>query len=213
MSPSPLPSLLAAAITFALVLAALGYHLRPSPESLSQPSPSISVRRVPPPPPPPQHDAPQPSPEDSDPAAAPEQQWSAAAPELPGLDIPGLRSGLGEGPLLQGWQPSVPRYAESRSQGVVQPAVRLTGSDVLSRFYPRAARQRRQEGLTRLRLHIDQEGRVSEAEIIESQPRGVFDAAARSVARQLRYQPQTVDGEAVPTVLIEELQWRLDGGP
>ena len=65
-------------------------------------------------------------------------------------------------------------------------------------------------GITVLELAIDSNGRVTAVEVIESDPPGVFERAARRAARRLRYQPAARDGRAATGTTRVELEWKLD---
>jgi len=53
-------------------------------------------------------------------------------------------------------------------------------------------------------------GAVSDVVIVESQPQGVFDAAALGAGNRLRFEPRIVDGEPVT---VENVQFRFDWDP
>jgi protein TonB len=74
-------------------------------------------------------------------------------------------------------------------------------------FYPRLASRRDITGTTRVRLHIDRNGRVSDVTVLESQPARIFDRAARRAARQMRYDPAMRNGRPVPDVVELKLVW------
>ncbi len=63
--------------------------------------------------------------------------------------------------------------------------------------YPREAAMSGQEGWVRLKFDISVLGEVQNVEVVESEPRRIFDAAARAAVLRWRYRPQMVDGEAV----------------
>jgi len=71
--------------------------------------------------------------------------------------------------------------------------------------YPRGAERRGIEGMVRLSYSIDAEGRVINAEIVESTPAGIFDRAALSAIEAWRYAPAAAqtDGHT------RELEFRL----
>ena len=77
--------------------------------------------------------------------------------------------------------------------------------------YPRAARQERIEGFVRVRFDISPTGRVLNPEVLESQPKGVFEQAALRAFNRWKYRPQVVAGKAVEqrnqiTKIIFELE-------
>lgn len=90
--------------------------------------------------------------------------------------------------------PSVPRYFETREVDVPARVV----NDVIL-HYPVSAFQQHISGAVKLKLFINQAGEVDKAEIIASEPREIFDAAAVAAAKQLRYSPALKDGAPVKT--------------
>ena len=63
--------------------------------------------------------------------------------------------------------------------------------------YPDEARLRNQEGTLKLMLKIDDLGRVRDAEVVEADPPGIFDAAALEAFRNARFYPAIKDGRPV----------------
>ena len=64
-------------------------------------------------------------------------------------------------------------------------------------IYPFQARRKEITGQVTVRLLIDANGRVVRAEIISSEPAGVFDDSALSAVRKWRFKPGRLDGRAV----------------
>lgn len=63
--------------------------------------------------------------------------------------------------------------------------------------YPENARRDGLEGWVKLRLKIDEQGEVTEVEVIEAQPAGVFDRAAAEAFRPARFEPARRQGMPV----------------
>lgn len=63
--------------------------------------------------------------------------------------------------------------------------------------FPLAAQRKGMDGHVLLRYTIAPTGHVQDIEVVESNPRGVFDRAARVALRKWRYTPRTVDGVPV----------------
>lgn len=61
--------------------------------------------------------------------------------------------------------------------------------------YPRQAAMGGVEGWVRLRFDITATGDVTNVEVVESEPRRIFDQAARAAVLRWKYRPQMVDGE------------------
>jgi periplasmic protein TonB len=71
--------------------------------------------------------------------------------------------------------------------------------------YPRQAAMSGVEGWVRLRFDITPTGDVTNVEVVESEPRRVFDAAARAAVLRWKYRPQMVDGrpETLEGILVQ----------
>lgn len=64
-------------------------------------------------------------------------------------------------------------------------------------IYPDDARRQGLEGWVKLRLKLDERGRVLETEVVEAQPPGVFDAAAVEAFSRARFEPARKQGVPV----------------
>ncbi len=84
------------------------------------------------------------------------------------------------------------------------------GMNTITPEYPREARRRGIEGNVRLRLRIDEEGRVREAEALEGTPPGMFEAAALAAFESARYTPALRNGRAVRSEIEIRVVFRLD---
>ncbi len=74
--------------------------------------------------------------------------------------------------------------------------------------YPRAAEQEGREARVPLRIRLDAEGQVTEAEVAEPQGHG-FDEAAREAVLAMRFSPAMRDGKARPARLVYTYVFRL----
>lgn len=63
--------------------------------------------------------------------------------------------------------------------------------------YPRSAWKEGVGGETKLRIHINEEGRVDSAYVVESSSHAALDSAALAGARKLRYRPARQGDEPV----------------
>ena len=75
--------------------------------------------------------------------------------------------------------------------------------------YPRAARLAGVEGVVRLRLSLDAEGRLVAAEIATSSGSPALDAAALAAARASRYAPARLGAAAVPAETSADYRFEL----
>jgi len=95
-----------------------------------------------------------------------------------------------------------------RPSGTYGPA--LVSQPDLSDYYPRRALLRGVTGRTRIRLTVDALGRVTSAEVLTSQPAGVFEQAARRVGRVLQFRPARREGRPVPAVVSFDIVWKVE---
>lgn len=111
------------------------------------------------------------------------------APVIPG-EISGLPSGLGDGNSVISAPPQPPRMIR-RSEGV-------QSGMLIHRIepqYPAIAKIARVSGTVELRAIIGRDGSVSSIEVLIGNP--LLARAAVEAARQWRYRPTILDGEAV----------------
>ncbi|MCK8498060.1 TonB family protein [Myxococcus fulvus] len=74
--------------------------------------------------------------------------------------------------------------------------------------YPAEAEQARLEATVRLKLTLDDQGGVIEAQVLEPQGHG-FDEAAKDAALRFRFGPARRDGVAVPSRIAYSYEFRL----
>ena len=203
---------LTAALNLGLLWALL--HVADRPERPPELIVVSALSVVAPPPAPPAPLAPEPPPP---PSAAP--ATSAEAPPLPLLELapigdtalwmPAIAAPVDAADLPALVFPAVAGAVSAPAAGAVDRGPMLVFAPDLEDHYPTAARSRRVEGSTRVRLAVDARGAVSAVEVIGSEPLGVFDDAARAAARQLRYAPAVKGGVPVATRVELNLRWSL----
>jgi protein TonB len=78
-------------------------------------------------------------------------------------------------------------------------AVDVVPAKIVKRVTPVAPADipRKAKGYVVVRFNIDTNGRVGDLEVVESQPQGMFDAAARDAVRKWQYEPRKENGVAV----------------
>ena len=76
--------------------------------------------------------------------------------------------------------------------------------------YPEGASSQGLEGAVKLRLKIDEAGRVQEAKVVEAAPPGVFDAAALAAFAAARFTPASKDGRPVRYEGFYQVAFELD---
>jgi protein TonB len=113
------------------------------------------------------------------------------------------------GPAIE--QPLQPPIVTELPSAPVKVAARLsTPSDLLRPPYPETKRRLEEEATLRLRLSIDERGRVTAVEPIGAADPEFLSSARRHLIRHWRYKPATEDGRAVPSVLNVTLRFRLE---
>ena len=156
------------------------------------PKSSVETRqRVPPPPPPPPKAPPK--------AQAPEPEANnnngGIAFNLPGVQLAGASSGL-----------SAPGAGFGRD-GEATPIVRIEPK------YPIQAARDGKEGWVKLSFSINEIGGVEDVQVIEAQPKRVFDKEAKRALRKWKYKPNVVDGKPQKqTGLTVQLDFKMSGG-
>lgn len=76
--------------------------------------------------------------------------------------------------------------------------------------YPNDKRRLEEEAVLRLKLSIDERGRVIAVEPIGKADRSFLEAARRHLIANWRYKPATIDGKAIATSTIVSLTFRLE---
>jgi protein TonB len=77
--------------------------------------------------------------------------------------------------------------------------------------YPPSKIAEGEEATLRLRLTIDEHGRVTAVDPVGNVDRAFLEAARRHLIRYWRYRPATEDGQAVATSTVITLRFQLDG--
>lgn len=72
-------------------------------------------------------------------------------------------------------------------------------------IYPQRAMQRGLEGWVLLEFTVTPSGSVRDVRVVESQPPGVFDEAARDAALKFKYKPRMIDGKPVAVEGVRNL--------
>lgn len=78
--------------------------------------------------------------------------------------------------------------------------------------YPFRARQRGLVGEVTVRFLVDVDGSVSRLTILSATPEGVFEEAVREAVPRWRFEPGTLEGEAVASWVVTSVVFDLDGG-
>ena len=77
--------------------------------------------------------------------------------------------------------------------------------------YPAAALRSGVEGWVELMFTITETGAVSDIEVVDAQPRGIFESAATEAVGHWRYRPRLANGQPVPRRSHVTLRFNVDG--
>lgn len=79
--------------------------------------------------------------------------------------------------------------------------------------YPREAKDNRIEGYVLVEFTVNAEGITEDAQVMQAEPAGVFEAAALKAVARYRYKPRVIAGQAVAVEGIQNrITFKLDGG-
>lgn len=143
---------------------------------MDEPDENTQTRtRVPPPPPPPPSQPPKVEPIEPEDADANADGFSL---NVPSIDVGGAQIDIGAPGAFQ-------------RDGDATPIVRIEPK------YPVEAARDGREGWVKLSFTIDEVGGVVDIQVIDAEPKRVFDREARRALRRWKYKPKIVDGKAV----------------
>jgi protein TonB len=134
-----------------------------------------------------------------------------AAPALAGLAPTAAPGSLALGPI--GGLPSVAGLPTVELEELAEDEAPTTPAHATSRpppVYPALAQRRGLEGYVTLRLRIDERGRVVDSVVVASEPKGVFDAAAKRAVRRYRFSPARAGAKPVASTLQQTIRFELD---
>jgi protein TonB len=86
----------------------------------------------------------------------------------------------------------------------------VTPNSAIKPPYPLDKRRAEEEATLRLRISIDERGRVTSVEPIGPADASFLEAARRHILRAWRYKPATEDGQAVRSSTVINLSFRLE---
>ena len=80
-------------------------------------------------------------------------------------------------------------------------------------IYPPDADRNRESGVVRLQLKLEADGRVTDVEVINSTPPGVFDEAAVEAFKHAEFTPAFKAGRPVRALILIEVNFDWEGRP
>ena len=116
--------------------------------------------------------------------------------ETPKVNVP---VSTGGGPYIGQWQAGDPA-----AEGDVIPIVRIDPQ------WPREALLNGTEGWVLVEFTILKDGTVSDPEVLESEPRRLFDRNAVRAILKWKFKPRIVDGEPIERRATQRLEFKLD---
>lgn len=78
--------------------------------------------------------------------------------------------------------------------------------------YPQAALDRELSGTVNVELHVEADGRVSDAKVTSADPPGYFEQAALAAFKNARFSPAIRHSEAVRCLIIIKVKFDFDSG-
>jgi protein TonB len=77
--------------------------------------------------------------------------------------------------------------------------------------YPADAFRNRIEGWVEVEFTVSEQGTVRDVDVVEANPRGIFESAASQAISAWRYRPRVVNGQPVPQRTSVTLRFNVDG--
>jgi len=204
-SPNALLTIIAGHV--ALVAVVMSAKMDLPTRMLDGPIMLIPIRPIDPPPPP---DRPRPPTEHSHVPTVTQPQPNVPLPPIDTVPVDPRPTILivdpGPGPSVD--PPPVPRPTPVPSSIAAR---LLTSGDALKPSYPQAKLLAEEEATLKLRLTIDERGRVTAVEPVGRADPAFVEAARRHLLAHWRYQPASEGGRAIPSTTVITLRFQLDG--
>ncbi|KLV08032.1 energy transducer TonB [Photobacterium ganghwense] len=122
---------------------------------------------------------------------------NTVTPTMPSLSLDTAISGLAI---------NVPTFSDFGTS-VNQQAMPLYKQDPV---YPPKAQQRGIEGYVVFSFTVDAQGRPTDIQITDANPKRIFDREAMRALKKWKYQPKVVDGRAVPYVQTAKIVFKME---
>lgn len=85
----------------------------------------------------------------------------------------------------------------------------LTTLSRIPPVYPMRAQRRGIEGWVKVRFLVDEEGQVSQIEVLESSPSDIFNRSVRQCVSRWRFKPGTIEGVTVKTWMQSTVRFEM----
>lgn len=121
--------------------------------------------------------------------------------------LPDMPNSINLGPLTKfSMKVKIPQslFSTSELDQPLQLLVRLRPS------YPMRARRLGIEGWVKVKFIVNRDGRVRDLEIVDVDPKGVFESSVTQSVSQYRFKPGTVDGHAVEVRVMTTIRFKME---
>ena len=205
---SPNTLLFVACGHIALLAVAMSVKMALPPRIIDPPTPVIRIAVQKPPPPRPVDTRQPQRPTDATQRPAPQPPLPAAGPQVPLDPGPSLgpAAGTDPGPVLL---PPLP-FPPPQPVGISRNAQLVTPATDLRPPYPQTKLLAGEEAALKLRLTIDESGRVVAVDSVGRADPVFLSAARRHLLSHWRYKPAMKDGRPVATSIVISLRFELD---
>lgn len=100
-------------------------------------------------------------------------------------------------------------YVDREAERVISSG-NLQVRELVQPVYPRAAIRRSVEGYVDVEFTVDRDGRTTDIEIVEADPRNIFDRATTQAVAQWRFEPREFRGQVIPARVRTRVAYNLD---
>ena len=135
------------------------------------------------------------------------RQSSATGPHAPRVFGAPVASGH---PIAGYVKPETPAVASTAFDAAPLPLDEFQSLVVNDPVYPDHALRNRIEGWVEMEFTITETGTVRDVEVLDSAPRGTFEAAATEALRAWRFKPRVVNGRPVAQRSVVTMRFNLD---
>ena len=135
------------------------------------------------------------------------ESGGVAVGRLPATLVVQLETPPAPAPARQVAPARAPGIVPKRYYGAAEVDERAAPTDMAVLVYPEKAYLNRIRGTVRVRVYINDAGRVDKAEIVAATPGGHFEQAALEAVQRSRFAPARKDGRPVPSQKLIEVEF------